>query len=163
MELWDAYDENKNFLGYKIEREKFYSYKTEYHIIVHIWIKNSKNEFLIQQRSANKTNPLKWAWTGGSVLAGETSLDGAIREVREELGLNLDKEKMTLFTSFKRSVYRDFVYVYLYECDVDVSNLVLQKEEVNAAAWFTKQKIHQMISSGEFVNIDNSQYVLELL
>lgn len=163
MEFWDAYDENKNFLGYKIEREKFYSYKTEYHIVVHIWIKNGKNEFLIQQRSANKTNPLKWAWTGGSVLAGETSLDGAIREVREELGLNLDKEKMTLFTSFKRSVYRDFVYVYLYECDVDVSNLVLQKEEVNAAAWLTKQKIHQMISSGEFVNIDNSQYVLELL
>lgn len=80
-----------------------------------------------------------------------------------ELEIDLDKEKMTLFTSFKRSVYRDFVDVYLYEYDVDISNLILQKEEVNAAAWLTKQKIHQMISSGEFVNIVNSQYVLKLL
>ena len=80
-----------------------------------------------------------------------------------ELEIDLDKEKMTLFTSFKRSVYRDFVDVYLYEYDVDISNLILQKEEVNAAAWLTKQKIHQMISSGEFVNIVNSQYVLNLL
>lgn len=80
-----------------------------------------------------------------------------------ELEIDLDKEKMKLFTSFKRSVYRDFVDVYLCECDVDTSNLILQKEKVNAAAWLTKQKIHQMISSGEFVNIVNSQYVLKLL
>ena len=42
-----------------------------------------------------------------------------------ELEIDLDKEKMTLFISFKRSVYRDFVDVYLCECDVDTSNLIL--------------------------------------
>lgn len=54
MELWDAYDESRKPLGYTVQRDKFYSYNSEYHIVVHIWIKNSKGDFLIQKRSANK-------------------------------------------------------------------------------------------------------------
>ena len=54
MELWDAYDENRKPLGYTVKREKFDSLNNEYHIVVHIWIKNSKGEYLIQKRSSNK-------------------------------------------------------------------------------------------------------------
>lgn len=96
MELWDVYDENRKPLGYTVKREKFDSLNNEYHIVVHIWIKNSKGEYLIQKRSSNKKEGLKWAWTGGSVLMGENSIDGAVREVKEELGLTVDKEKLTL-------------------------------------------------------------------
>lgn len=64
MELWDAYDENRKSLGYTVKREKFDSLNNEYHIVVHIWIKNSKGEYLIQKRSSNKKEGLKWAWTG---------------------------------------------------------------------------------------------------
>ncbi len=92
MELWDAYDENRKPLGYTVKREKFDSLNNEYHIVVHIWIKNSKGEYLIQKRSSNKKEGLKWAWTGGSVLMGENSIDGAVREVKEELGLTVDKK-----------------------------------------------------------------------
>ena len=53
MEKWDLYDENGNKIGKTINRgEKMES--NEYHISVHIWIINKKNEFLIQKRSANK-------------------------------------------------------------------------------------------------------------
>lgn len=163
MELWDAYDESRKPLGYTVQRDKFYSYNSEYHIVVHIWIKNSKGDFLIQKRSANKKSGLKWAWTGGSVLANESSIDGAIREVREELGIKVNKDKMKLFTSFKRELYRDFVDVYIYKCDIDISKLTLQKDEVCDASWASKNKICKMILSGEFVNIDNSQYIKEVL
>ena len=61
MEFWDAYDESRKPLGYTVQRDKFYSYNSEYHIVVHIWIKNSKGDFLIQKRSANKKSGLKWA------------------------------------------------------------------------------------------------------
>ena len=84
MELWDAYDENRKLLGYTVQRDKFDSLNNEYHIVVHIWIKNSKGEYLIQKRSENKKSGLKWAGTGGSVLANESSIDGAVREVKEE-------------------------------------------------------------------------------
>ena len=59
MELWDVYDENRKPLGYTVKREKFDSLNNEYHIVVHIWIKNSKGEYLIQKRSSNKKGRTK--------------------------------------------------------------------------------------------------------
>ena len=58
-----------------------------YHLVVHVWIRNSKGEYLISQRSANRpTYPLMWECVGGSVVKGEDSLQGAIREAKEEVG-----------------------------------------------------------------------------
>ncbi len=58
-----------------------------YHLVVHIWIRNSKGEYLISQRSADRpTCPLMWECVGGSVIKGEDSLTGALRETREEVG-----------------------------------------------------------------------------
>ena len=50
MELWDIYDRNRNKTGKIIKRGER-MLEGEFHLIVHIWIKNSNNEFLIQQRS----------------------------------------------------------------------------------------------------------------
>lgn len=33
--------------------------------------------------------PLMWECVGGSVLRGESSVDGAVREVKEEVGIDL--------------------------------------------------------------------------
>ena len=65
-----------------------------YHLVVHVWIRNSKGEYLIAQRSANRTAfPLVWECVDGSVLKGEDSLQGALREVKEEVGVDLLPEK----------------------------------------------------------------------
>ena len=59
-------------------------------IVVHVWIRNSKGEDLIPQRSANRpTYPLMWECVGGSVVKGENSLVGAIWEAKEEVGVDL--------------------------------------------------------------------------
>ena len=58
-----------------------------YHLVVHVWIRNSKGEYLISKRAADRTvNPLMWESAGGSVIKGEDSIEGAIREVKEEVG-----------------------------------------------------------------------------
>ena len=55
---------------------------------MHVWIRNSKGEYLISQRSANRpTFPLMWECVGGSVVKGEDSMQGAIREAKEEVGI----------------------------------------------------------------------------
>ena len=92
-----------------------------------------------------------------------TLLKEAVREGKEELVLTVDKEKLTLFTSYKRELYKDFVDVYIYKNDIDVSKLTLQKDEVCDVKWATKDEISQMILSGEFINTNNSQYVNEIL
>lgn len=51
--------------------------------MVHVWIRNFKGEYLISQCSANRpTYPLMWECVGGSIVKGEDSLQGEIREAK---------------------------------------------------------------------------------
>ena len=83
-EIWDLYNENRELLGKEHVRGVQLPIDG-YHLVVHVWIRNSKGEYLISQRSANRpTYPLMWECVGGSVVKGEDSLLGAIREAKEE-------------------------------------------------------------------------------
>ena len=44
-EIWDIYDENRNLTGKTIKRAEYINKikENEYHLVVHIWIKNDKN------------------------------------------------------------------------------------------------------------------------
>ena len=79
MELWDLYTHDRQPTGEThIRGEKLPP--ARYHLVVHVWIRNSKGEWLISQRAASRpTFPLKWECVGGSVTAGEDSLTGALR------------------------------------------------------------------------------------
>ena len=83
MEKWDIYDKDRNKMNKTVNRGDYLS-DEEHHLVVNVWIKNSKNELLIAQRSENKTFPLMWECVGGSAIEGETTLDAAIRETNEE-------------------------------------------------------------------------------
>ena len=79
MELWDLYNENKELLNEELVRGEPIP-DNRFHLVVHIWIRNSNNEYLISQRAANRpTFPLMWECPGGSVIKGENSLSGALR------------------------------------------------------------------------------------
>ena len=79
-ELWDIYDSDRNPTGRVEPRGSLVI--GDYHLVVHIWLMNEKGEILVTQRAQNKPWGLFWETTGGSVLAGETSLQAAVREVR---------------------------------------------------------------------------------
>lgn len=103
-EIWDLYDENRELLGKDHVRGEQLPIDG-YHLVVHVWIRNSKGEYLISQRSANRpTFPLMWECVGGSVVKGEDSLLGAIREAKEEVGVDLNPENgQVLFTKTRKS------------------------------------------------------------
>ena len=88
IELWDILDEDGNKTGELVARGRPMK-QDEYHLVVHVWIRNSKGQFLISKRTPNKTFPNMWETTGGSAIKGEDSLSAALREVREEIGINL--------------------------------------------------------------------------
>ena len=95
-EFWDIYDENRKKTGRFAERDVYKLKKGEYHIVVTAIIINSKNEILITKRAPQKSFALMWELTGGSVKKGETSLEGIIREVNEEIGINFSKKESLL-------------------------------------------------------------------
>lgn len=56
-ELWDIYDKNRRPTGRTVERGKPMR-QDEYHIVVNVWIINSKGQWLISRRTPNKHLPL---------------------------------------------------------------------------------------------------------
>ncbi|MFU2362691.1 MAG: NUDIX domain-containing protein, partial [Clostridiales bacterium] len=101
-ELWDIYDENKNKTGRTAIRDVTILQKGEYHIVVTGIILNSKNEILISKRATNKKFGGMWECNGGSILAGETSKEGILRELKEELGVIFKPEEAIFLKEVKR-------------------------------------------------------------
>lgn len=157
MELWDLYTANRTPTGKTHARGEALPDEC-YHLVVHVWIQNSKGEYLISQRSANRpTCPLMWECVGGSVIAGETSLDGALREVREEVGIDLRAADGKCVYSVTRSMvngvkFNDILDVWLFPYDGEVSLARATTDEVAQTKWMTPAQIQALLDSGEMVN-----------
>lgn len=146
-ELWDLYNEK----GEKINKIAFRGQEIpsgEYHLVVHIWIYDSKGRFLIQRRSSKKIVPNIWAVTGGSVLSGEDTITGAIRETKEEIGICLNSNDLT---EIYRIFFRDHItVVFITKNETPLSDLVLDAEEVAECKWVSKIELEEMIKLKNF-------------
>ncbi len=153
MELWDIYDKKRELTGKtRQRREKFEEH--EYHLSVQVWIINSNKELLISKRAPNKLFPNMWECTGGAVITGEDSLQGALREVEEKLGIKLCETKGKIVFSQRRDdlLFPDFLDVWLFKEDVDINHIKLGVDEVEDAKWAKKEEIKSMLDKGEFLS-----------
>ncbi len=150
MELWDIYDEHREKTGRTHERGIPVK-AGDYHLVVHIWIVNNRGEFLIQKRQPWKEGwPNMWDGSAaGSAIVGDTSRDAAIRETKEELGIDLDMSNAEILFTVKFS--SGFDDIWLVRQNVDMKDVKLQYEEVADAKWASDKQIKQMISDGEFI------------
>jgi 8-oxo-dGTP pyrophosphatase MutT (NUDIX family) len=126
-ELWELRDEQERPTGK-------YMYRGEripegyWHIVVTIWTLTADGRILLTRRHPDKHFALLWEGTAGSVQAGESSLEGALRELREETGLRAEPGQLRLLSSERgESVFLD---TYLYVCPEKEPALTLQPEEV---------------------------------
>ena len=156
MEFWDLYNERRELTGRDHVRGEEVP-QGYYHLVVHVWIRNSKGEYLISQRSATRpTFPLMWECVGGSVLAGEDSLTGALREVKEEVGLDLTPgDGHILFTKTRNIIdekaFNDIMDVWLFHYDGAVSLSNATTGEVAQVRWMTVPQIRDLLDSGKLV------------
>lgn len=148
MEILDLYDSKKQKTNDKFERIKgLEPPKGKYKINVHVYIINSENKLLIQKRADNIVRyPGMWNFTGGAVDSGESSYEGAKRELNEELGIKTDLEYML---SFKRE--HDFVDVWIGKKDIDIKDIKFDINEVSEVRWVTLEELETMINEDLFV------------
>ena len=160
MEYRDLYDENRIPTGEKIEKSEPVP-AGRFYVTVAVFMQNSKNEFLMQRRSKDKGG--KWATTGGHPKSGETSLQGIVTEIKEELGIDVDPKNLVFYHTIKTN--KDFVDFYYLNQDFDLKDLTLQKEEVQDARWFTIEEIEDLIKKDDFFrsHIDYIKNCLEFL
>ncbi len=160
MEYRDLYDGNRIPTGEKIEKSEPVP-AGRFYVTVAVFMQNSKNEFLMQRRSKDKGG--KWATTGGHPKSGETSLQGIVTEIKEELGIDVDPKNLIFYHTIKTN--KDFVDFYYLNQDFDLKDLTLQKEEVQDAKWFTIEEIENLIKKDDFFksHIDYIKNCLEFL
>ncbi len=139
-ELIDSLDEQGKFTGKTILKSAAHRHGV-FHHTVHIWFYNKSGEVLIQQRGKFKdTYPLLWdVSVAGHIGAGEEIYKAAIREVKEEIGLNIAKEDLLKIGVFKSRqqhgknlIDNEFHYTFLCDLKVPFSTLKKQDSEVEA-------------------------------
>ena len=95
-ELFDVLNEKGEYTG-RVETREICHKEGLWHKAVVLFIINSKGQVLLQKRS-----PYKKLWAnmwditaGGHVLTGEFGFQAIIRECKEEIGIELEKNDIT--------------------------------------------------------------------
>ena len=137
VEMWDAYDRQFN----KIETATLVRGKTVpdgmYHLVCEIIVKHNDGTYLLMQRDFEKHLGGMWELTaGGSALKGETPMECAVRELREETGIvscNLQELKRIVHDGH-HSLYVEFLCI----TDWDKNAVILQAGETVDYKWVDK-------------------------
>ena len=153
IEFRDLYDINCNLTGEKIQKGQAVP-DGRYYLTVLVFIENDKNEILLQKRSVRKGG--KWAATGGHPKSGESSLDGMVTEIKEELGVDVKKDDLKLFKTIVSD--DDFLYLYYLKENINIDEIILQEDEVSDVQWFTQDEIETLIKNGEFFKYNLTEY-----
>lgn len=165
-EIFDVYTRDGKYLGTK---EKSFCHSKNpgvYHKPTWIWIINSKNEVLVQRRaSCKKTCPNLWENCGGHVDAGESMIEGTIREVYEELGIKTKEEDYKFLFEYICDITFEIASVYLLKLDLSINEFKIKEDEVSDIKWLDFNDFKKLFYSSEFVGygIDYKDLVINTL
>ena len=155
MELIDVLDENRNNTGKILSREEVHK-RGLWPKTVHIWVINKTGDILLLKRSPmKKTSPNMWTTSvSGHLSAGDSSIEGAIRELKEEIGIEAKPEELKyLFTVSEEVIKennikdREHIDVYVLHADINIDKLILQEEEVSKVKWFSFTEFEKMVNN----------------
>ena len=156
MELWDAYDINLNKIKDKTLIRGEAVPDGMYHLVCEVIVKHTDGTYLLMQRDKNKHHGEYWeATAGGSALQGENPLECAIRELREETGIN--ETNLVELGRVVHSIYVDYIVI----TDWDKSNIILQQGETQDYKWVDKDTLKNM-KSNELVTRRMQLFIEEL-
>ena len=86
------------------------------------------------KRGLGVTHPNTWGPVGGNIDMGEEPYETVIREVKEEIGINLDLYRLT---KIDYHVHPEGIYtLYIYNVEKEFIPLLLQIDEVSEFKWF---------------------------
>lgn len=141
-----------------------------YHNTIHLWLFTAKDEILLQQRSHKKAiYPLLWdVSVAGHIDAGETFTEAVLRETEEEIGLQLEPNKLNHIGTFLHETNygtiqdNEFHQVYIAELKVPLKDLIPQEDEVEALKLVTLEEFELLIkdskNNNHFVTSNSTYY-----
>jgi len=135
-----------------------------FHATVHIWLFTADEKIVLQKRAlTKKVFPGLWDISvAGHIGAGETIMNAAKREVFEEIGLQLEaKDLIKIDTRIHQITHKNGIidnehhHVFMAELKVSISELTIQKEEVDAIQLF---ELSTLINTKKLENVLLSEF-----
>ena len=143
-EIFDVVNERDEIIGCR-PRAEVHRLKL-LHRAVHVLVFNSRGELFLQKRSIKK-DCFPGAWdssASGHLDCGEEYDDCAVRETREELGLQLSAAPRRLFR-VEACPETGYEFVWVYRCETE-GPFALNADEIETGGWFAPEAITRWIS-----------------
>ena len=165
-ELIDIYDQNGQPTGETIQREGAFLKEGQYMRYVLALIADQTGRYLITQRALDKHwAPGAWEVPGGGVVAGETSAQAVVREVREEVGLDVSHEDLTPLWSYTNEDLprgdNYLVDIYRFDLDFSIEDVHLQRSEAIDVRLATWDEMEALADGNQFLHFARLSQALE--
>lgn len=148
MEVWDAYKTDGSLAGIDLIRGERIP-KGLHHGVVEVFVLHNDGTVLLTQRDYEKPNypGLYESGASGSILKGETFIDGAMRELEEETGIRSNNLRVIYSVVTENTIYKG----YLCAVDIDKNSIRLQEGETISYKWITMKEFFVFYKSEYFV------------
>lgn len=158
VELWDAYDRNQNKLGFDLVRGEAIP-EGAYHLVCDTVVRHTDGDYLIMQRDFNKKvyPGFYEVGAGGSVLKGESPLEGAVRELAEESGIIAKPEDLTQIHLHVSDKTQSIYYKYLCVTDCPKDSITLQEGETIDYKWLSKDEFLAFMDSDKCIDVERER------
>ncbi|MBV6395149.1 MAG: CTP pyrophosphohydrolase [Anaerolineales bacterium] len=109
-------------------------------------IKGEGDKILLMQRGPNaRTESGYWENPGGEIEANEESKDAAKREMKEELGVEINIIKLLYSQEFEPDAKGVIWSIEIFEGDVASGTPSIQEpDKCSAIAWFSKEELNSI-------------------
>lgn len=159
MELIDIVDENGIPTGETIDRTDAHRTGAR-HRTTHIWIVRRVGEriFILLQKRAKYKDSFPGCYdisSAGHIPAGVDFVASGLRELKEELGITIDPCELIecgLHRTFAQNEFHGLPYVdnqvakvFLLWKEIDVEDMVLQKEEIESVMWMEFEECKEAV------------------
>ena len=147
MEYFPLVDKNDNVIG-KIGSDEHVTDYKQIRFANAILYKG--NKIIVPKRTmTKKLYPGCYDYSGGGhVNYGESYLEAIVREMKEELGIDISNENIVEINTYIKEHYIQKVY-YLKK-DIDKKDIRTQEDEVEYVKWLSKEKINELIENNQF-------------
>nr|WP_294382840.1 16S rRNA (adenine(1518)-N(6)/adenine(1519)-N(6))-dimethyltransferase RsmA [Prosthecobacter sp.] len=137
-EMFDVVNERNEVIG-QLTRGEVHKRKL-LHRAVHIFVINKRGHLYLQQRSHLKdVSPLKWdSSAAGHLDAGESYASAAVRETREEIGIDVGTTELAAQIPASDNTDHEFVELHLARHEGPIRCL---PEEIATGDWFKPEDI----------------------
>ena len=144
-ELLEVVDKNDKVIG--IEKRGVIHKKHLYHRAIQTLIFNKNKKLFLQQRGYNKEiYPGLYGFSvGGHVKIKETYEDAAIREIKEEIKIKINKKNLIFIKKFRPCRKNTYEFTKVYVIKNITKKPRINKKEVNSGFFISINDLKKMI------------------